>query len=175
MVQLKQTDETGNVIKTFTFPSSVSVYTSDVLEKITDNIKVAPHYALVGIITELTPSTILIGGKLDSSVTIVPVLAKVGDTDNVFSDNIGNVVVIDKSSLERGIHCTNSSNTSYSSLRKTINKIVPFGKRFNYNEDTLNKDAMKKPCYIIEFKLVPISDIHGCYTYDKVDDIDFTK
>lgn len=174
MVQLKQTDETGNVIETFTFPSSVSAYTKEVLEKVTDNIKVAPHYALVGIITALTPSTILLGGKMDSSVTIVPVLAKVGDTDNVFSDNIGNVVVIDKSSLERGIHCTNSSNTSYSNLRKTIDKIVPYDKRFNHN-DTVNKDVMKMPCYVIEFKLVPISDIHGCYTYDKVDDIDFTK
>lgn len=172
MVELIKQNVDGQEL-ILTIPGSVSEYNKNVLKQITDNIKIAPHYALVGIVTGVNPISVFINANAEASIGITPILAKVGDTENSFVDNIGDVVIIDKSSLERGIHCCNSSKTSYGHFVKSVKRMVNDKADIQKIFSGENKDRYDKTCYVIEFKLVPISDIRGCYTYNKVDDVVF--
>lgn len=172
MVELiKQNVDGQEVI--LTIPGSVSEYNKNVLKQITDNIKIAPHYALVGIVTGLAPISVFMNVTSEASISITPILAKVGDSENPFVDNVGDVVIIDKSSLERGVHCCNSSKTSYDCFVKSIERMVNDKSDIQKIFSGKDKDRYNQTCYVIEFKLVPISDIKGCYTYNNVDDVVF--
>lgn len=172
MVELIKQNVDGQEV-VLTIPGSVSEYNKDVLKQITDNIKIAPHYALVGIVTGIAPISVVMNASSEDSISITPILAKVGDTENPFVDNVGDVVIIDKSSLERGVHCRNSSKTSYNHFVKSVERMINGKSDIQKIFSGENKDRYNKTCYVIEFKLVPISDIKGCYTYNKVDDVVF--
>lgn len=172
MIELTKQNVDGQEL-ILTIPGSVSEYNKNVLKQITDNIKIAPHYALVGIVTGISPISVFMNANAEASISITPILAKVGDTENSFVDNVGDVVIIDKSSLERGIHCRNSSKTSYGHFVKSVKRMVDDKADIQKIFSGENKDRYDKTCYVIEFKLVPISDIRGCYTYNKVDDVVF--
>lgn len=172
MVDLIKQNVDGEEV-VLTIPGSVSEYNKNVLKQITDNIKIAPHYALVGIVTGIAPISVFMNVTSEASISITPILAKVGDSENSFVDNVGDIVIIDKSSLERGIHCRNSSKTSYDCFVKSVERMVNDKSDIQKIFSGEDKDRYNKTCYVIEFKLVPISDIKGCYTYNNVNDVIF--
>lgn len=144
-------------------PTSLNEITPEYLENVTKGIKLADYHCVVAIAqrTNLFEICSLIGAKKnEKTVSISMLMAKT--TNDKF--NIGDVVLTDRSSIERGIHVNCYTGAASS-------RVIPFLE----NDATLRKNIMtgeekdengvpysKLPVYILEFKILPMNSIYGC-------------
>ena len=144
-------------------PTDISEIDGKVLKHMTDHITVAEHYSIVAICKHVDMAQFLLAntGKKASNVlvSVVPLLAKGGNNMPV-----GSKIFINRTELERGeqvyINTVASENFVYSYVegdKELFQRIIT--------------DLNKQKVYVLSFKLVPNSSIHGYvtgnYNYDK--------
>lgn len=147
---------------TFNFPTSLSEISVDYLKSITDQIKIAPHYSLVGIVYHEPLGHIILGRKQarkNLTAAVVPIFIKAGETDSSFiqSMNCKDKIVIPSSQLSLGYHVATPKNTlSLDYFIRILDNDNTVAARYANNYG-------KEECFFIEFKLVPNVDIIGYY------------
>ena len=139
-------------------PESLEEIPVEYFKECTDSIHPAPNYAVVAIVYKDSLNLILTAAKKKegTSLSIVPIFVKAGETDSDFIKglNMGDKVVIASADLSIGNHI----NSPYNKITPSniINVCRNAGKEFY--QDTL---SMQTPICLVEFKLVPIVTIHA--------------
>lgn len=155
-----------------TLPTNLSEITPEYLSNVTRGIQVADHHCVIALVqkTNLFDICALYNSKKnDKTVSVTTIMAKC--FENKYPT--GNVVVTDRSSIERGIHVnvpTGASSTTvinFLDADEELRKNIITGKEVT--KDGVSYSRM--PIYVIEFKILPITDIHGCVDRSvKIDD-----
>ena len=148
-------------------PTKFTDVTPEYLTKVTEPIKVAPNYALVGLVYVDKLSYLLNANKRKQNANIrcVPVFVKLGDCEQKFANSLvaGNKLVVSGSDLAMGHHVNAPSN------KITVDNIV----NLILQDPNATKDSWSDPnvYYFVEFKLIPVSAIHGVILDTEVENI----
>lgn len=150
-------------------PTKLSEITEDYLKGVTDNIIIAPYYAVIATVYRCKLPEVISSNKKSRAmaIAIVPIFVKAnlnGKIEDglleVFNNlKCGDKIVICGSDIERGYHLSVPNNFI------TLDNIVKI-----YNEDEgFAKVVMpdQNYYYFVDFKLVPINDIKGKYSSAK--------
>lgn len=140
------------------FPTEVEELTPELLNVITENIKLPKHYCIVVLCfkTTLFNFVAAINSNRTTDIGVVPVLAKIYDEDveNVKAV-VGDKIVIDRSSLERGVQLNLKTVISSNNARRYFN-----------NDKKLMSDVIHNTAkhssqniIIIEAKIVPVVNV----------------
>lgn len=141
-------------------PTSIDEIEKEYINHVTEHIKIAPNYTLVGIIYKEKLSTLVINSnrkKKDTNVAVIPVFVNCGPSDSGF---INSLYIMDKlliapSDIMMGYHVSTPENLI------TINNILSL---LEGDIETYNKLlTIKEECYFIEFKLIANCNIHAAY------------
>lgn len=153
---------------TFNFPTSLNEITKEYLDKVTENVKVADNYVLVGVVYHETLGSIIITRKQSKkSFTsgVVPVFVKAGKIDNEFFNNIESKdkLILSSQQISMGQHVVCPSNVlSLDCFIKHLDKDTTVAQRYANNYG-------KEECYFVEFKLIPACEIVGYYKSNKIE------
>lgn len=141
------------------FPTSVNEITPEVLNAITAGVKLPKHYCIVAIIFQPKLFEFISAIKYKNTnvnVNVTPILAKVAEgCEEELNGNIGDKLIIDRSSLERAVHLNipimiNSTNAAnYINDDKELIKSITAGK--------FNSNGISPRIIVLEFKIVPIN------------------
>lgn len=140
------------------FPESINEIKVEHFEAILANVKIPKHYAIVALAfrTTLFDFATAVNKQMNNDVSVTPILMYIDEADkeNVRA-NVGDKVVVTRSSLERGVHLNlpvaiSSVNAAgyIQDHRDTYLDIIKFA----------NKNA-KDNIYLLEFKIVPVTEI----------------
>lgn len=154
------------------FPTSINELTPDVLKTITEGVKLPKHYCIIALAfdTKIFEFCAAMNSSRNTNVAVTPILAKISqeDSENV-NASIGDKIIIDRSSLERGVHLNLKTAISSTSARKYFNNDPELAKAVMTKNDNkiafdraLNKKltaAQSPNIIILEFKICPVNDI----------------
>lgn len=151
-------------------PTSIEEITKEVFDDMLAGIKVSKYHCVVALIYEEKLFNLVSAiTKGQGASKVIPVVAKMGE--NAESDIIKSMdrIIIDRASLERGVHIKVSNNYldpnivgNYIIEDSELVKDIQLGRYFNDGETSDITAKMKSPsCYFVEFKVIPLSDICG--------------
>lgn len=146
------------------FPSSVDEISAEVLNSITAKVKLPNHYCIVALCfkTRLFDFVLAMNSKKEHSISIVPILAKVKEDDSsVINLNVGDKVIISRSALEMGTHINLPVAISTDNAQRYFAKDVELSKSIINKKHEIYNVPMNDNIIVMEFKIVPISDIKG--------------
>lgn len=158
MVTLTGTSTVGNY--TVNLPTSMNEISDDYIKSITNHIKIAANYTLVGLIYKERLSTLYLSSKKNSKktdISVVPIYIKSGTTNSelIESLNLKDTLIISPSDIMMGHHVSAPNNIL------TIPYIMNV---MEGDSDIYSKLLpLKDYCYFVEFKLIPNCNIHGAY------------
>lgn len=167
---------------TINCPTSSNEITVDFLQDISKEIYLAPDYVLIGLIQGVKFADLAYanGTKNKNLVTtVLPVFIKAGDTKSemISAAETKATVHISKSNIELGEHIRLSNNIltlqniiQYLTIDDDLRRSIVTGKFFSDRE--ISKDTR---VFAIEFKVVPVSDIHGVFSKIGTIDNPFVK
>lgn len=149
------------------FPTSIYEITSDDLKHITHSVKLPKHYCIVALAftTKLFDFCTAINSNRNTDVSVTPILAKIHDEDvDIINANVGDKLIVDRSSLERGVHINLKTVISSSVARNYLNSDQELIKNIitKNNKANINKELVsdKSPnIVVLEFKILPVTDI----------------
>ena len=139
------------------FPTSVNEITPEVLNAITAGVKLPKHYCIVAMVFQPKLFEFISALKnKNTNVNVTPILAKVAEgCEEELNANIGDKLIIDRSSLERAVHLNlpimiNSTNAAnYINDDKELIKSITAGE--------FNSNGVSPRIIVLEFKIVPIN------------------
>lgn len=139
------------------FPTSVNEITPEVLNTITAGVKLPKHYCIVAMVFQPKLFEFISALKnKNTNVNVTPILAKVAEgCEEELNGNIGDKLIIDRSSLERAVHLNlpimiNSTNAAnYINDDKELIKSITAGE--------FNSNGVSPRIIVLEFKIVPIN------------------
>lgn len=136
------------------------------LPVLTSHIDLDNHYCVVALCYKAAISGVAVGADKDI-VDVVPILAKLSpNEDGYLKNHLYHRVVIDRTSIERGVHCANRSVLNY---EKIVGKIHDESIKLymdNKNNADYKNQMQNQSCYFVEFKLVPVNFINAVYNED---------
>lgn len=152
-------------------PTKVEDITVDYLRDVSNEIIVAPDYALIGLIQGTGIAELLFANQKKKgglTTTVLPIFIKAGETnvELIKNVNIKDTIVISRSNIEMGEHVRLSNNIL------TIPTLI----KYIEQDDNLRHSIIDRSffvnrhisantmAYAVEFKIVPVNDIHGVYT-----------
>lgn len=142
--------------QTFRMPTSMSEINMNVISDYVKHVNVSKNYALIAVVFKERPISIvsLSRQNKNASVSGVAVMIK-SNTDDEFvkSINLGETIVISPSDIAMGHHINSPANALTPGFLLEL---------LRTNAD-LNKKlmAVKVPTYFVDFKIVPVCNIHG--------------
>lgn len=153
-------------------PTTVSEITNDAYVCMLNKVKLAPHYAIIALVHKLKLFELAstVNAKRDVNIKVVPILAKINiPTEQVNTFNVGERVIISRSSLEMGDHLNVSTNditltnvNNYIDADKELRSDIMTGIYFQTEGKSILDSKRDSPeCCFIEFKVVPVSSIRG--------------
>lgn len=161
------------------FPTSISEITTEIWNAITSKVKIPKYYSIVALCfkTKLFDFVISANGNKNTSVAITPIVAKISDEDSKeINVKVGEQIVIDRTSLERGNHVNiNTMISSYKAYSYINNDEYLRNCIVNRKEDKIFYDTSEQKyinsidcpeVVIVEFKIIPNTDIHGSISND---------
>lgn len=161
------------------FPTDLKEITPDVLSNLTANVNLPEYHCIVALCfkTKLFSFVAGIRNNKAHDVGVTPLLAKMSNKDlNKMNINIGDKVIIDRSSLERGVHLPIptliSTSAAYAYLEKdpNISRAIMTGDINSVLIDpNMNKNSAEENSpyiYVVNFKIVPVNNIYGSITTD---------
>lgn len=161
------------------FPTSVKELTPEVLETITNGVKLPKHYCIIALAfdTKVFDFCAAINSSRNTNVAVTPILAKIAQEDSKeINASVGDKIIMDRSSLERGVHINLKTVISYNAARNYFNSDPDLTKAImTKNDDKIIIDktatrkltAAKSPNIIIlEFKICPVNDIAAAIPMD---------
>ena len=149
-------------------PTKREDITPESLGKLLENVTVAKYHCIIAMIYADTLFGVVNNKK--EVVNVFPVIAKISDEDSSSTGGrVGQQVVIDRTSLERGYHLYLPNNVispahlaKYIDTDKELRSKVTMG---NYGEEQGYKRGDK--VYTVEFKVIPVNDIKAMIDNDK--------
>lgn len=176
MIEIKSEKKSWSI----NLPESEKEVTPELLTTITAGVELPPYHCIIAMCFKVRLFDIAfnINNQRDQNVTVVPLLAK-ANSEMLKQHNvaIGRKVVVDRSTLERGVHLTLPIMASQSNVMKYIkedenlrqnllsgtdgkNKAVNLDVVTDSADDKLKRISAKSPeVVILEFKIIPIGDI----------------
>lgn len=149
------------------FPTDVSEVTADVLNEITKNVKLPKHYCIIAMCykTKVFDFVASLKKNVGPTIQMTPLLAKVYYED--IADNnpdlkIGDRVIIERASIERGTHLhlptmvTVANASKYFAKDEELSSAIVKG-QYNYGNELITKPEI----VILEFKILPVGEIHA--------------
>ena len=165
MITLKH-DKVKRVINV---PTSVNEITPEVLEKLSANIYVAKYYSLVALCWNVGFGELFFNQKnKDKSAQVIPLLAKFNVPEEEKKDytwlETGKKLVLSRSAIEMGVHIHVPNAATTNSIQAWAEEVEraerPGSKGMSIN--TLPQGRF----ILIEFKVVPLSQISGVINGD---------
>ena len=156
-------------------PTNVEEIKAEDLTKVTANINLAKHYAVIALCfnTKLYDFAMTIDKGKQENIGVVPVLAKL-HLDNIDECDfkVGDKIIVDRSSIERGFHV----------MGRTVIQSNNFANYIRNNKDYLKailakdtnvipQDVLNSNIVLLEFKIIPLNSIVASITDDVVTDI----
>ena len=152
-------------------PTKREELTIESLGKLLENVTVAKYHCVIAMIYADTLFGIV--NKKDNVVNVFPIIAKISNEDaSSTGGQIGQQVVIDRTSLERGYHLYLPNNVispahlaRYIDSDETLRRNISLG-LFGANQGYNKGDKV----YTVEFKVIPVNDIKAMIDNDaKID------
>lgn len=142
--------------QTFRMPTSMSEINMNVISNYVNHVNVSKDYALIAVVFKERPISIVSLSKQNknASVSGVAVMIK-SNTDNEFINSIklGEALVISPSDIAIGHHVNSPANVlTPGFLLNLLRTNVDLNKKLM---------AVKVPTYFVDFKIVPVCNIHG--------------
>lgn len=142
--------------QTFRMPTSMSEINMNVISDYVKHVNVSKDYALIAVVFKERPITIVSVSRQNknASVSGVAVMIK-SNTDNEFINSIklGEALVISPSDISMGHHVNSPANVlTPGFLLNLLRTNVDLNKKLM---------AVKVPTYFVDFKIVPVCNIHG--------------
>lgn len=142
--------------QTFRMPTSMSEINMNVISDYVNHVNVSKDYALIAVVFKERPISIVSLSKQNknASVSGVAVMIK-SNTDNEFINSIklGEALVISPSDISMGHHVNSPANVlTPGFLLNLLRTNVDLNKKLM---------AVKVPTYFVDFKIVPVCNIHG--------------
>lgn len=149
----------------FKLPTKISEITGDYLKAVTDNIVIAPYYAVIASVYRAKLPEVISSNKKSRSmaVSITPLFVKANiprETEKPTYDMMANIktadrIIIAGTDIERGYQLSTPLNMI------TLENVI---KIYNHDNDFAKEVMIDQNYYFfIDFKLVPITDIKGKY------------
>ena len=169
MIQIKSEKKNFGII----FPTSINEISATDLQTVVSKVKIPNNYCILALCfkIKLFDFVVSINNKKDDTVSVVPLLAYINPNDKyLLNAEIGDKVIINRSSLEMGSHLHINTMISIDNAKNYImsdndlSKSIITKTHEIYSNNKHNDDII-----ILEFKIVPISDIRG--TIDRKNDI----
>lgn len=155
-------------------PTSIDEITKDILGKITNNIALPKYYAVIALCKKVNLAQFLLATsgnkKANVRVSVVPIIAKIGEeAAKEINAEAGQRAIIAVSDLEMGNHLNINTAINDSNVRNYLD-----------SDEALRRDIFsgnkykEENVYIVEFKVVAVSTIHGTITHNvNIDDDPF--
>lgn len=152
------------------------------LPNILADVKIPEHYCIIAMTMKTDLFSVAMnasGNSKDQVVETIPLYAKGNEIKMPINIEIGDKVIIERSSLERATHLNIPISITLTNVINFINedKNGDFRKTIlnrTYGKEnkmaTMNKTipyTSKDKIYVLAFKIIPIGDIRGAIGYDK--------
>lgn len=173
--------------KVLKLPTEFNEVTKEVLDLMTANIKLAPNYCIIAMLSKARLDAIGIANnnRTENNISVVPILAKFHEDDKDYFNkngwNLNDRVMIAKTDIEMSLHldipnnpwslsyagnfCRNDEDLLKSILDYRIYKLPVNNPEYKMNGGF--KSVVVKPNVFVNFKIVPINNIQA--TYDRQD------
>lgn len=157
------------------FPTSINEITPEVLETITDSVKLPKHYCIVALVfnTTLFNFCAAMNSNKDTNLLVTPLLAKISKEDSdELNANVGDRIIIDRSSLERGSHIhLKTAISSVSAKNFFIDNSDIIKQILTKHEDKVIagnyiSNGKSPNIIVLEFKICPVCDINASVAMD---------
>lgn len=160
-------------------PTSFDEITKDFFEGITKNVNLPKHHCIVAMCTKakLFDFMTATSSSTQTMATLIPYLACIRKDDNEnLNAEIGEKIIIDRTSLERGVHLNLPCCISASNFYKYVESDKNLVGKIRTGQYTIDKDGIKvsPEICIVEFKIVPVVSISATIKND-VECIDVFK
>lgn len=139
-------------------PTDISEITPEVLDELTKDIIVPNYYCIVGLCfkTKLFDLCTMIKQSKNTEVSVTSIIAKISNKDREeLNAEIGDKIIIERSSLERGTHININTAINSINIRRYLNDDSELVKEIISSNDKMNN------VIIMEFKIIPISEIRA--------------
>lgn len=151
-------------------PTSFKEITPEYLNKATKHIKIAENYAMIALVltTKLSEYcyTLNSNSNKQPEVGVTPIIVKFNNSADVHVDfEAGDIAIVANSDLERAYHCnapsmiTSDRVAEYIMSDEQFRKDLQLGNIKDENDKRLGDYHIK----MIQFKILPICDIHGSF------------
>lgn len=149
------------------FPTSLKEITPEVLNTICANVKLPEHYCIIAMTIKTTLFEFCTSlNKKSTNASVLPMLAKISDEDSkLVHANVGDKIIIDRSSLERGVHINFNTMISATNAQNYLASDQDIVKAVLKNDNSIIKYhdlglITEHPTIILlEFKICPVVDI----------------
>lgn len=146
------------------FPTSINELNYDILGIITKDVKLPKHYAIIALAfeTKVFDFCAAMNAKHQPSVSVTPILAKISDEDSIeINAVIGDKLIVDRSSLERGVHINIRTSISTNAARNYFNSDPELVKSImtHSEKDSSVYEIKQANIILLEFKIIPVTDI----------------
>lgn len=142
--------------QTFRMPTSMSEVDMNVIADYVKHVNVSKNYALIAVVFKERPISIvsLSRQNKNASVSGVAVMVKSNTDDEFIKDiKLGETIVISPSDIAMGHHINSPANAlTPGFLLELLRTNVDLNKKLM---------AVKVPTYFVDFKIVPVCNIHG--------------
>lgn len=144
-------------------PTDVSELKKEYFEELLKDIEPAPHYCIVALCYKEKLFNLVNGMKRgDGTSQVIPIAVKFNEEDNDCFIKPMDVILTDRSSIERSNHIyTNNNAISPAAVFNYIDSDKELAKAIITGKHTNSMIGGSPECIFVEFKLMPLSDIHG--------------
>lgn len=145
------------------FPTDLNELTKESFETITSGVKLPKYHCVVAMCfkTKVFDFVVAMNNNKNSSVSVVPILAKISEADEKeINASVGDKIIINRSALEMGTHLnlptmitSNNAKRYFSSDPDLVKGVVTKNKQLSAET---NPEII-----VLEFKIVPVSAINA--------------
>lgn len=163
--------------KVLNVPDSVNDITPEVLTKLAANVTLPEYRVLVALCWKLSFADVLFSKKDNKSALVVPLCAKFNLGDDANGKyrwlDIGKKLILTRSAIEMGVHVHIPNSVSMQSISAWAEGAT----KANSNKaNGININVLPKGQFmLIEFKVIPLSDIDGVIESDVLPEDPFNK
>lgn len=152
------------------FPTSVDEFTPEIFNEITKQVKLPKHYCMIALClkTTLFDFVVAMNSKKEQSVGIITLLAKINEEDKLYANaNVSDRVILSRSALEMATHISLPVIISTDNARNYFASDNELTKSIISRKNPVFLDMTKKDnIIVVEFKILPISDIKATVPLD---------
>lgn len=164
--------------KVLNVPDSVNDITPEVLTKLAANVTLPEYRVLVALCWKLSFADILFSKKNNNaSALVVPLCAKINLGDDVTDKykwlEVGKKLILTRSTIEMGVHVHIPNSVSMQSISAWAEGAT---KADSNKASGININVLPKGQFmLIEFKVIPLSDVDGVVEADVLPEDPFNK